>query len=413
MRNGGTASPFPVWLLSLGTLAMAPVWAAHAESVAGVQAGKQSWTAVPDYRIDEPERTDSGFGRFSRMRVGENGTRIVVQDNKVVGASVTWRILVFSLRGRLLATLDAADVPGEFSAPIRVQVDAGGFWMRHSEGSLWYSHEGRGFVLRVTYPPELTSLRSLAPLRGGSFFATGGFPAWNPEGENTPSWARAFLHIANTGGAWVPDTIAVFDIMSWYVGVRGESSRFNTQVSLNQPFAADDLTWTDWKAGRVGIVRGSGPPGTVEVIEIRATGDTLRHRRFSVPAVPVSRERAESAIEEAVARLRPAAEQHGLDPARLRRLAEDALHVPSHFPAVSAVVSTASGEAWLKTPEVEDGLAVWYSILRGDDDNPPRRILLPATFKLQDAVGDHVWGFSEEPSQLRHVLGLRLVPPSR
>ena len=278
---------------------------------------------------------------------------------------------------------------------------------------MWYSHEDGDFILKVTYP-QLGSRRSLAPLDDGSFFAKGGFPVWNFEGENPPPREQAFLHIANTGDAWVPDTIAVLDIrnMPWYVGVRGASSRFNTQVSLNQPFADHDLTWTDWEAGSVGIVRRNGPPGTVEVIEIRATGDTLRHGRFSLPAVPVSPERAELAIEKAVARLRTAAEKHGLDTAQLRILAEDALHIPSHLPAVSAVVPTASGEIWLKTPEVADGLAVWYSILRGDTDAPPRRVLLPSTFKVHDAFGDHVWGFSEEPSRPRHVLGLRLVPPS-
>lgn len=412
MRKGRTAPPAPLWLLRLATVAIVLVLSAHVESAAGLQAGKQSCTTAPAYRIDEPEGTDSGFGRFSRMRVGEDGTRIVVQDNKVVGASVTWRILVFSREGSLLATLDAADVPREFSAPLRVQVDVGGFWVRHSEGSLWYSHADRGVVLKITYPPELTSLRSLAPLRDGSFFAKGGFPAWNPEGENAPSWAQAFLHIAKTGGAWVPDTIAVLDIMPWYVGVRGESSRFNTQVSLNQPFAADDLTWTDWEAGRVGVVRRNGPPGVVEVIEIRATGDTLRHGRFTLPAVPVSRERAESAIEGAMARLRSSAEQHGLDAVQLRRLAEDALHIPNHLPAVNAVVPTASGEIWLKTPEVADGLAVWYAIPRGDANAPPRRVLLPSTFRLQDAFGEHVWGFAEEQLRPRHAVGLRLVPPS-
>ncbi len=129
-------------------------------------------------------------------------------------------------------------------------------------------------------------------------------------------------------------------------------------------------------------------------------------------SVSLPQERAELAIEEAVARLRASGERHGLSTAQLRNLAEDALHIPSHLPAVSAVVPAASGEIWLKTPEVADGLAVWYSIPRGDSDAPPRRVLLPSTFKLDDAFGDHVRGISEEPAQPRHVLGLRLVPSS-
>ncbi|MYA65243.1 MAG: hypothetical protein F4139_04625 [Gemmatimonadetes bacterium] len=411
MRNGRTAAPASLWLLRLGTLAMVLVLSAHVESAAGLQA---AWTTTPDYRIAEPEGTDSGLGRFSRMRIGGKGTRVVVQDSEIVEATPTWRILVFSPEGNLLSTLDAADVPREFSAPLRVQADAGGFWVRHGEGSMRYSYQAREFVLRVTYPPELTDPRSLVPLDDGSFFAKGGFPMWNFEGENAPPREQPFLHIADRGGGWVPDTIAVLDIrnMPWFVGVRGESSRFNTQVSLNQPFADHDLTWTDWQAGSVGIVRRNGPPGVVEVIEIRTTGDTLRHGRFTVPAVPVSKERAESAVEGAMARLRSSAEQHGLDARQLRRLAEDALHIPSHLPAVNAVVPTASGETWLRTPEVADGLAVWYAILRGDTDAAPRRVLLPSIFRLQDAFGDHVWGFAEEQSQPRHILGLRLVPPA-
>ena len=263
MRNGRPAHPTGKCLRCLRTLAIVLVPCADVESAAGLQAGRQSWTTAQDHRIDEPEGTDLGFGRFSRMRVGGNGTRIVLQDNKVVGTSVTWRILVFSPEGRLFTTLDAADVPGGFGAPVRVQAADDGFWIRHGEGSLWYSHEHGDFVLKLTYAPELTNRRGLTPLSDGSFFARGGLPAWDFAGENPPPRAQAFLHIAGSGGAWVPDTIAVLDIrnMPGYVAVRGESSRFNTQVSLNQPFADHDLTWTDWEAGSVGIVRRNGPPG--------------------------------------------------------------------------------------------------------------------------------------------------------
>ena len=111
--------------------------------------------------------------------------------------------------------------------------------------------------------------------------------------------------------------------------------------------------------------------------------------------------------------MRSAGERHGLTTAQVRDIVVDALHVPSHLPPVRGTVATASGEIWLATRQVVDGSAVWYSLRRGDDDSPPRRVLLPSTFRLQDAFGDHVWGFSEEPSGSRGVLGLRLVPPAR
>ena len=70
MRSGRPARPIRPCLPCLGTLAMVLAPCGHVESAAGLQAGKQPWTTAPGYRIDEPEGTSSGFGRFSRMRVG-------------------------------------------------------------------------------------------------------------------------------------------------------------------------------------------------------------------------------------------------------------------------------------------------------------------------------------------------------
>ena len=94
-----------------------------------------------------------------------------------------------------------------------------------------------------------------------------------------------------------------------------------------------------------------------------------------------------------------------------RSTIRDAIHVPSHLPAVSRMVLTASREVWLKTPREEDGMVVWHSIPRGDEHGESRRALLPATFQLQDAFGDRVWGFSSSDDGVRTVVGLRLVPP--
>ena len=119
-------------------------------------------------------------------------------------------------------------------------------------------------------------------------------------------------------------------------------------------------------------------------------------------------EDAEHAIQENLADLDGG---HGLSAAELRDIAENAVHVPSHLPAFSRVVATASGEVWLRTPETEDGLSVWYSVERGENESEPRRVLIPPSFSLMDAFGDYIWGLSLESSGLRVILGLRLVPP--
>ena len=385
----------------------------HGESAAALQAGAQSWTTVPDHRIDQPEGAEAGFGRWSSMRIGASGTRVVVRDAEIVEASPVWRILVFSPEGELVATVDPEDLPGGFSPPRGLRAVADGFWTRYFKATLKHSYDGGDIVETIRYPAEAGDLRSPTPLDDGGFLGLGGDPIWRPGGE--PPSAEAVLRLALAGDDWQRDTIGVLDIrhMHWFVTVRGQSSWPFSQVSLAQPFSDTDLFWIDPGTESVGIVRRNGPPGGVEIVEISAAGDTLWRRRFSLPAIPLTRERAERAIAEGVAEVRPAGEGYGLTDAQVRDLVVDALHIPSHLPPIHAVVATASGEVWLATPQVVDGPAVWYSLPRGGNDSPPRRVLLPSTFRLQDAFGDHVWGFSDEPSGTRSVVGLRLVPPAR
>lgn len=381
------------------------------ESAAALQAGERVWTTAPEHRIDAPGRAEGVFGEWSNMRIGGSGTRVVVRDAEIVEASLVWRILVFSPEGESVATVDPEDLPGGFSPPGGLRTVADGFWTRHREGSLKHSYDGGDIVETIRYPAAV-DLRNPTPLDDGGFLGVGGLPDWRPDGE--PPAARAVLRLALAGDDWQRDTIRVLDIrhMHWFVTVRGQSSWPLSQVSLAQPFSDTDLFWIDPGTESVGIVRRSGPPGGVEIVEISAAGDTLWRRRFSLPAIPLTRERAERAIEEGVAEVRSAGERYGLTDAQVRDIVVDALHIPSHLPPVRGMAATASGEIWLATPQVVDGSAVWYSLRRGDNDSPPRRVLLPSTFRLQDAFGDHVWGFSEEPSGSRRVLGLRLVPPS-
>ena len=111
--------------------------------------------------------------------------------------------------------------------------------------------------------------------------------------------------------------------------------------------------------------------------------------------------------------LRAQAEGYGVTEAQLRTMVEEVLHVPSHLPPVTAAFATASREVWLRTREMDSDMAVWYSISRDDDESAPRRVFVPASFRLNDAFGDHVWGFSQDYSAPRRILGLRLVSGSQ
>lgn len=404
-------TPFPVLIVYAGALAVSSVFAFVEDA-----AGTQDWTAAPDHRIDAPEGAEAGFGTWSRMRIGASGTRTVVLDSEIVEDSLVWRFLVFSPGWEVVAAVAPEDIPEGFGHPRGVRAVADGFWTRHSEGSIKHSYDGGDIVETIRYPAAVEDLRSPTPLDDRGFLGLADLPPLPSLGlRGEPPGPRAVLRLTPAGDGWMLDTIGALDVrhMILFVEVRGQSSRSFEQVSRGQPFSDTDLFWIDRGTESVGIVRRNGPPGVVEIVEISAAGDTLWRRRLSLPAVPLTRERAERAIEEVVATVRPAGERRGLTTDEVRDIVVDALHVPSHLPPVRGTVATASGEIWLATPQVVDGSAVWYSLRRGGDDSPPRRVLLPSTFRLQDAFGDHVWGFSEEPSGTRSVVGLRLVPPAR
>lgn len=416
MRNRRIASRAWLRTLCLGTMTIPLAFPAHLEATAGLQTG--TWTTRPEYRIDGPAGAEGGFGAFSRLRVDETGTRLVVQDSEIVewdaevaGGTPIWKILVYSTEGAPLATLEPEDLPGGFGPPSGIRADIDGFIVRDRDGFLKYSYEGRNLIETVMYPPEL---RRVTPLDGGGFLTRNRVPRYDPRRQNPAPQEQAVLRLTDAGNQWTRDTMVVLDIRhsTWFVGIRGQGSPPSYQsFSVSQPFSDHDLTWLDSRTGSVGVVRRNGAAGAVEVFEVGAPGDTVWHRRFLVPTVPLAPERAEAAIEKNLDRAASAGEREGLTRAEVRRIFEDAMYIPGHLPTVVALVATGSGEIWLKTPETARGQTVWYSVRRSDDDTPARRVLLPLTFKLQDAAGDHVWGFSEEPSQPRRVVGLRLVPP--
>lgn len=396
-------------LLCVRAMAILPVsFSPPLKAAATLQAG--AWTTRPAYWIDGAEETDGGFGDFSRLRVGRNGTRVVVLDVEIVDAAPVSKVLVYSPEGALLVNLAPEELSSGLSGIVGIRADADGFQVRYMEGSRKYSYDDANVIGTTTYPP---GHRRGTPLDDGGFLTRSDLPTWNWGRRNPAPRQQAVLRLEPAADHWKSDTMVVLDIRHqvWFVGIRGRGNRFGSRVSVSQPFSDHDLTWFDSRAGSVGVVRRNAAAGVVEVFEVVAPGDTAWHRRFLVPAVPLASETAEAAIEKNLSLAASAGEREGLTQAEVRRIVEDAMFVPSHLPTVVAVVATGSGEVWLKTAEVSQGKSVWYSVTRGDGDASVRRVLLSTTFEVQDAFGEHVWGISEEPSGPRRVVGLRLMPP--
>ena len=370
-------------------------------------AGSRSWTTRTDYRIEDPDEGAEGFARFAHMRASPDGEHIVATDGLRSG-----RVRVLLRDGTLVRAVGRAELAGE--EWIGVWTSSGGFWVREylSGRVSGYRYEGGMAIDTFSLP---AGLERFTPVPQGGLIGKAELPDSYSKLLHQPLEERAVLSVNVIGEQEDRDTIFALDVrhMDLMLAIRGEGSRYPTEVFMGQPFADHDLTWFDPERGSVGVVRRSGPPGVVEVFEVFATGDTAWHRRLDLPSVQLSAEEVEEAIEGVLATLRGAADRggHVFTAAELRSIVDSVLHVPSHLPVVARVVASSAGDVWLRTPETKGGLSVWYSIRRGDDEGMPRRVLVPSSFQFEDASETHIWGISTNRAGERVIRGLALVPP--
>ncbi len=214
-------------------------------------------------------------------------------------------------------------------------------------------------------------------------------------------------------GQWSdPDPLLWLDISNriHYKVLPGDGAGDTTFVTGSQPFGDPDHM--SFEPGAVVVLRSKGKPGTVEIIEVEVGGDTIWHRRVEL-GVPrrLTSAMVDEAAEGWVAARSASSSRH--TPARLRESYYDGLHQPEYVPpSEGPPVLTASGEVWIRTPELVDTLRVYYAVPRGDPTALPRRVLVPESLWLTDATETHVWGARWDSLGKPHIVGRRLVPPA-
>lgn len=237
-----------------------------------------------------------------------------------------------------------------------------------------------------------------------------------------PVEALPLLRLSQEDAAWIMDTLVMLDSRNRSLVIRLEGR--GGDIQFEQIYGDHDLIWFDPFAGGVIVARRNLGGGHVELLEITAAGDTVWSRRLTPPAVSMTPDQVDALVDDMARGLgRNSPTPHEA----MRGAVRKALYLPDplpgvwaargtasgevwlagfekadtlgasyavrrNLPAVSGVVATASGEVWLKTPGVADGLVSWYSIPRGESQVSPRLVLLPATLRLQDALGDQCLG---------------------
>ena len=211
------------------------------------------------------------------------------------------------------------------------------------------------------------------------------------------------LWLRETSSGWRHDPVFRQNIRTRTLLVKTEEGGLHF---TGQPYSDADVYWEDPGAGSVVVVRRAGEhlgPGETELMELSAVGDTVWTRRMKFDPVRLTRPMVDAAVDDW---------NSTKDDPVPREVVEDALHLPEYLPAVRRFHLTSSGHIWIQSHERQDTLSVWYSLDRGDNESPPRRVLLPEWFQVFDATDTHVWGVWEDELDINYVVGRRLVPAS-
>lgn len=372
---------------------------------ATAQATLASWTTRPEFVIGGEPGSDDALSFVSRVAVTPNGTHIVVSQSLRGGRITAWS--PDRLGAPLLELGVRTDAPPH-GAPSDIQVDSTGFWVLYAREWGRFSFDGS---LKDVVPDPTGDWRAKAILNDDSFIVVGKPPSphvaiqWM---DGDPGWNRVLGHTTHSEHGWSVDTLGSYDTRRSSLGIAWRGNSF----FLSHPFADYDLVYLDPRFQRLGIVRRNLRDGGVRVLELTLSGDTVRSIPMSLPAVRLQRDQVDQVVEATSLRIVSAFGQtsHPVSMEDGRRMAKEALHLPSILPAVTAAVLTASGALWVRSSELADSTVVWYAIDRQDPGSVARRILLPKWFQLRDATRTHVWGLLTDARMSSQLHGRRIIP---
>lgn len=358
----------------------------------------------PEYRFGDPWEGPAAFGLIPYLRVAADGRRVfVLEPNKS-------RVSVWTPDGRLLLDLGrSGEGPGDFAFPYRIHLDDSWFYVRDQVRFTYFSYGGK-LLETVPNPPTLVSYQGFriladALLADGSFLGVANVPVsvWVGLWGDDPIHSVPILKVSESEDGWSAAPVFWRNSRNQFlVVVRDDGDGYH---SAAQPYGDPDLTVFDPGAGTILIARCAGEdlgPGESEVLEVSAGGDTLWRRRLAFRPIRLSQAVVEARIAELEVLLSTDFSRDAI---------VKALYAPEYLPAFSYWPLSPTRHVWLRTHEQVDTLTVWYSVERGDDGSPPRRVLLPEWFQVMDATETHVWGVWKDELDVNYVVGRRLVAP--
>ena len=384
----------------------------------------EEWHSEPHYRIGDAVRGDALFGIVPYLRVNPRDGRVFVLE------AYDNRLSVWTPAGERLFTVGrSGEGPGDFAMPYRVHFEDSRFYVRDQSKFTFFSYSG-ALLGTVPNPPNSLGYQGFH-LKIDALTADGSFLGRPTMGRSVelglfgddPIDSLPVFSVRETAEGWGRDAVYWRDIRNTKFALMYNDGWLTFP---GQPFPDADQYELDPGAGTVLVARVAGEhlgAGEAELFELsavadgaRTVGDTVWRRRLAFEPLRLTSAMVEAAIdrmaERHVKRV-PEGDAGVRVRASARKDIAKSIHVPGeHLPAVKGLFTASSGQVWILSHETLDTLDVWYSVERGDDESPPRRVLLPDWFLVMDATDTHVWGVWRDELDINYVVGRRLAPRS-
>ena len=363
----------------------------------------EEWTTQPDYEIGDEMEGDALFARISSVVPTADGSRVYVLDRQA------FEVTIWTPEGTLIGRVGRhGDGPGDFISPGSLYLFDDRFQVAERLRITTFSLDGdlvRADGLERAMGPDPSGIASFERLyhaiamfddRSVGAVSLAVQESSGSVGEEMSEDAHPVVRITRDGGSSGVDTLGL-------LGYRDAWLTLASRFAVRQPFVSPDEFDVDPRNGSVVFSRSPGPPPVVlELIEVSISGDTLWTRQIHLPAIPVTENEIEAAVDEVPPFLADGT------PAEMKDAVRDAMIIPEYWPATLGIQLMSNGEIWFR-PAGEDDPGIWYAVRKREDEGPIRRIVVPESFRPLDADASHVWGVRTDELGVQYVAGLRLV----
>ena len=380
-----------------------------------------TWVTEAEYDFGDAPEEGVFFTAPPTVRADPARSRVlaVLSESHQVGAWTLDGTLLFLVGGQ-------GEGPGEFVDIGRMHVETdGSFRVKESRRARYSGYTADGeLVGTVAGPPASLLFQgrqiNFEWLADGSYLGVPSVSSHLRTGEElgptgyratTPLTRMPVVRVRDLGdGRWSdPEPLLWLDESN---GTKATRMPDDGRLYGSQPFGDPDVA--RFEPGVAVVMRTKGDPGTMELIEVDASGDTTWHRRVAL----APRRLTPAMVDEHLEWLwDPSAleahERAGLPwmPEQVREPYLEGLYQPEYLPVSSLPhVLAASGEVWIRTSELVDTLRVHYAVPRGGTTGLLRRVLVPESLWVSDATETHVWGSHLDTMDRPRIAGRRLVP---